>query len=168
MIVVRSKIPNSKAEVCEKTFGDSSKYQELFRVHFQSRDFKVCTDELKLKETEITESSLQQVCVCMKTSLDTVLCETKADILLLGKCLACTQKSYQTCLSHNLKSPISQIIRGHKETGNPLIPVVFAFTSGVVVTALIFLLTYSCCLYRTRLNMVSDQEGMEMTGLNQN
>ena len=90
-ILVLSIIPQSKAEVCEKTFGDSSKYQELFRVHFQSMDFKDCTDKLKLKEQEITESNLQQVCACMKTSLDISIRETKEDILLLGKCLACTQ-----------------------------------------------------------------------------
>ena len=166
-VLVLSTIPQNKAEICEKTFGDSSKYQELFRVHFQSMDFKDCTDELNLKEKEITESSLQQVCVCMKTSLDISICETKADILLLGKCLACTQDSYHNCLNHNLKSPISQIIWGHKKKGNPNIPVIFAFTSGVGVAALVFLLTYSC-LYRTRVNTVSGQDGMEMAGVHQN
>ena len=91
--------------------------------------FKAWT--LKLKEKEITESSLQQVCVCMKTSLDISICETKADILLLGKCLACTQDSYHNCLNHNLKSPISQIIWGQRKNGNPNIPVIFALSHCV-------------------------------------
>ena len=165
LLVLLTTLP-SKAEACEKTFGDSSKYQDLFKTHFESIDFKVCTDKLKLKEKEISESSLQQLCDCMKTSIDTSLCDTKADILLLDKCLACTQKGYTQCLNINYKSPVGQVIWERKKNKNQDIPVVFAFTSGVAVAALVFLLSYSCCLYRTRANTVSEQQAIEMSTVN--
>ena len=98
-VVVRATVPNSNAEVYEKKFGDSSKYQEMFRIHFQKIHFKVCTEELKYMEKEITEAQRKQFWDCMKTRKDTAICEETADILHLDKCFACTNtNSFHRCL----------------------------------------------------------------------
>ena len=98
-VVVHATIPPSYTEVCEKTFGDSTKHQELFRIHFQKIHFNVCTEELKIMDKEITEAKRKKFCDCMKTRKDTAICEETADILNLEKCFACTiPNSFHRCL----------------------------------------------------------------------
>ena len=98
-VVIGATNPPSNAEVCGKAFGDSSKNQELFRIHFQKIHFKVCIEELNIMDKEMNEAKREKFCDCMKTRKDTAICEETADILHLDKCFACTKiNSFHRCL----------------------------------------------------------------------